>query len=415
MEVTINILLLIFFIFLPPTLSKGERYNVINFGAKPNSETDSSDAISSAWKAACHVATNSLVPPTIYVPKGRYLIGNALVFSGHNCKPILKNKGIILRIEGTLVAPVDYMVLGNAMNWLSFESVAGVTISGGSLDGQGTSLWACKANGNSNCPTGTTNLAFKNSKDIIINGLRSLNSQLFHIVINGCDNVQVQGLKILALGKSPNTDGIHVQQSNNVVIRHSKIGTGDDCVSIGAGTINLMIYNVICGPGHGISIGSLAKNLNEPGVQNVTVADVVFKGTQNGVRIKSWGRPSNGFVKNVLFKGITMNHVQNPIIIDQNYCPNNRDCPGQVSGIKISDIIYEDIHGSSATEVAVKFDCSPKYRCTNIKMANVKLTYKKQLATSSCSNAGGTVTGIVEPTSCIIETTKLKFTGNNSL
>lgn len=155
MEVTINILL-IFFIFLPPTLSKGERYNVINFGAKPNSEKDSSDAISSAWKAACHVATNSLVPPTIYVPKGRYLIGNALVFSGHNCKPILKNKGIILRIEGTLVAPVDYMVLGNAMNWLSFESVAGVTISGGSLDGQGSSLWACKANGNSNCPTGTT-------------------------------------------------------------------------------------------------------------------------------------------------------------------------------------------------------------------------------------------------------------------
>ena len=77
------------------------------------------------------------------------------------------------------------------------------------------------------------------------------------------------------------------------------------------------------------SIGSLGKDLNEPGVQNITVSTAEFTGTQNGVRIKSWGRPSNGFVRNVLFQHITMVNVQNPIIIDQNYCPANR-CPRQV-------------------------------------------------------------------------------------
>ena len=71
-------------------------------------------------------------------------------------------------------------------------------------------------------------------------------------MINGCENVKLQGLRVSASGTSPNTDGIHVQLSHNVMIFHSKIGTGDDCVSVGAGMTDLSIENVVCGPGHGI-------------------------------------------------------------------------------------------------------------------------------------------------------------------
>lgn len=78
------------------------------------------------------------------------------------------------------------------------------------------------------------------------------------------------------------------------------------------------------------SIGSLGKELQELGVQNVTIKTVTFTGSQNGLRIKSWGRPSNGFVRGVLFQHAVMFNVQNPIIIDQNYCPDNKGCPGQV-------------------------------------------------------------------------------------
>ncbi|KAJ8439379.1 hypothetical protein Cgig2_021793 [Carnegiea gigantea] len=406
MEIITTLSLLIFFIFLPPTLTKGERYNIIDFGAKPSSETDSSNALLAAWRAACNVDTSSMVPPTIYVPQGRYLVGSALVFNGRNCKPMNSNKGIVLGIEGTLVAPADYLALGHVITWLSFEYVTGVTIYGGSLDGQGAGLWACKKAyvDKRNCPNGTTTLAFTNSKDITVSGLTSVNSQLYHIVINGCQNVRLQGLRVLASGTSPNTDGIHVQLSRNVMIFNSEIATGDDCVSVGAGMTGLSIENVVCGPGHGISIGSLGKGLDEPGVQNVTVTSVTITNTQNGVRIKSWARPSNGFVRNVLFHKITMNNVQNPIIIDQNYCPKNTGCPAQDSGIKISHVTYQDIQGTSATKVAVKFECSPKYPCTNIRMENIRLRYTGQLAAmSSCVNAGGTVAGIVEPVSCIIE------------
>jgi polygalacturonase len=78
------------------------------------------------------------------------------------------------------------------------------------------------------------------------------------------------------------------------------------------------------------SIGSLAKEMEEAGVENVTVRKAVFVGTQNGLRIKSWARPSNGFVQRVRFLGALMKNVQNPILIDQSYCPHNINCPSQV-------------------------------------------------------------------------------------
>lgn len=70
--------------------------------------------------------------------------------------------------------------------------------------------------------------------------------------------------------------------------------------------------------------------MQEPGVQNVTVKSVTFRNTDNGVRIKTWTRPSNGFVTNVLFQNIVMYNVENPVLIDQDYCPNAKDCPGKV-------------------------------------------------------------------------------------
>ncbi|KAL7176712.1 hypothetical protein ACSBR2_030123 [Camellia fascicularis] len=119
-------------------------YNVLNLGAKPDGKTDSTKSFLSAWALAC----GSAQPSTIYVPPGRYLIGRPTNFGGQ-----CKNNAITIRIDGTLVAPSNYNVLGNAGNWLLFEGVNGVSIVGGVLDGQGASLWACKASGQT-CPDG---------------------------------------------------------------------------------------------------------------------------------------------------------------------------------------------------------------------------------------------------------------------
>lgn len=59
------------------------------------------------------------------------------------------------------------------------------------------------------------------------------------------------------------------------------------------------------------------------------------------------------------------------------------------------------MHGTSATKVAVKFDCSKKYPCRGIKMQDVNLSFKNQLPASAyCVNAAGTTSGVMKPTSC---------------
>ncbi|CAI0470486.1 unnamed protein product [Linum tenue] len=296
----------------PPTSAATRRpqFNVVRFGARPDGRTDSTRAFLTAWTRAC----GSRVRVIMLVPKGRFLVRN-MQFTGP-----CKNRSIFVRILGTIVAPNNIWTTGNSPHWIEFHRVDGVTISGGVLDGKGAALWACKKAGRS-CPNGATN--------VVVSRLTSLNSHMFHMVINFCHNVKLQGVRISAPGNSPNTDGIHVQFSTAVSIVSSKIATGDDCVSIGPGTANMLVDKVTCGPGHGISIGSLGKDVNEQGVQNVTVRSTTFVGTTNGFRIKAWGKPSNGFARNILFQHATMYNVQNPIFIDQRYCPD-RNCADQV-------------------------------------------------------------------------------------
>ncbi|KDP33147.1 hypothetical protein JCGZ_13539 [Jatropha curcas] len=355
-----------------------QSYNVITYGAKPDGRTNSAQAFISAWSQACE----SKEPATIHIPKGKYLL-TKLVFRGP-----CKNNAIVFVIDGTLLAPSDYRIIANAEDWIELEHVSNVSVFGGILDANGSQLWSCKNSGK-NCLSGATSLKFTNSNNILIKGLTSLNSQKIHIVIFECQNVKLQGLNISASGESPNTDGIHVQGSSGVTILNSTIGTGDDCVSVGPATSNLWVQNVVCGPGHGISIGSLGNDLQENGVQNVTITSCTLSGTANGVRIKTWGRRSNSFAGNILFQHILMNNVQNPIVIHQNYCPHH-NCPNQDSGVKISNVTYQDIHGSSATKVAVKLDCSKSNPCNGIKLEGVNLTYKNKPVKASCINTGGT-------------------------
>ncbi|CAI0380746.1 unnamed protein product [Linum tenue] len=194
-------------------------------------KTDSTRAFSEAWKRAC----SDPRPSVVYVPYGKFHLRD-IAFEGP-----CKSNAIVVRIDGTLVAPSDYSVIGNAGNWIRFHKVDGVRISGGILDGQGTRLWSCKLAGK-DCPVGTTN-----SKNVVIDRLSSVNSQKFQIAITDSQNVKLQRVTVTAPGSSPNTDGIHVERSSLVWILNSTISTGDDCISMGPGARNVWIERVASG------------------------------------------------------------------------------------------------------------------------------------------------------------------------
>lgn len=69
--------------------------------------------------------------------------------------------------------------------------------------------------------------------------------------------------------------------------------------------------------------------------------------------------------------------------------------------MKISNVKYEDIHGTSATPVALRLQCSKDYPCSGIRLEDVVLTYNGQPSIASCSNAAGTASGVLNPTSCL--------------
>ena len=176
--------------------------------------------------------------------------------------------------------------------------------------------WPCFTNP----PDPMQTLRFDFVTNARIHHVRSMNSKNNHIVLFGCENVNMSHIRISAPADSPNTDGIKIGSSHRIGISRSTIGTGDDCIAMLSGTKDVHISNVVCGPGHGISIGSLGKN-NGDDVDGVVVQNCTFRGTSDGVRIKTWAAPSLGTASNFIFQDIFMDQVGNPIILDQEYCP----------------------------------------------------------------------------------------------
>jgi len=173
------------------------------------------------------------------------------------------------------------------------------------------------------------NIRFDFVTNSIVSDIQLKDSKFFHINLLKCKNLEFQHVTITAPEDSPNTDGIHIGRSSQINITNANIGTGDDCISIGDGTQDITIKQVTCGPGHGISIGSLGRYQNEQPVSGIRVIGATLSNTENGVRIKTWPASPPGIASDIHFENIIMNNVANPIIIDQNYYPNNQ-CSNQV-------------------------------------------------------------------------------------
>lgn len=213
-----------------------------------------------------------------------------------------------------------------------------------------------------------------------------------HVHFEKLRSAIITNITIDAPGESPNTDGIHLSGSRDVVVDHCQIGTGDDCISIVDGCSYLNISNIICGPGHGVSIGSLGKHGANDDVENVVVSDVHFISSTNGARIKTW-QGGKGYARNILFQRIRTENSYNPVIIDQFYC-DKENCTEHESAVQVSNITFRDIHGTSQGRYAVKLDCSATVPCTGIVLEDINIhsNYKNQ-AKAYTSNVHGIVRG----------------------
>ena len=143
-------------------------------------------------------------------------------------------------------------------------------------------------------------------------------------------------------------------RSSQITITNANIGTSDDCISIGDGNQDVSTNQVTCGLGHGISIGSLGKYKNEQPVSGIRVTGATLSNTNNGARIKTCPSSHSKVASNIHFEDIVMKNVGNPIIIDQNYCPNNQ-CSNKVI-INITNIYTNfDVKGKKKCKTHYKY------------------------------------------------------------
>ncbi|GLJ05384.1 hypothetical protein SUGI_0017230 [Cryptomeria japonica] len=351
--------------------------DVRSFGAKGNGVTDDTNAFKAAWQAVCSKASS-----TLHVPAAHSFLVGPITFSGP-CK-----SKIIFELYGTIIAHLNPKSgPANLWVWIDFSKLNGITVVGnGVIDGQGAPWWKLSQYddmgsddyGDSLLSVKPTALRFFGSFYVTVQGITIKNSPQFHLKFETCTSVKVAGVTISSPGNSPNTDGIHVQETSDVEIHHSSIACGDDCVSIQTGSSGIRVHNINCGPGHGISIGGLGKDRSKACVSNVSVYDSNIQDASNGVRIKTW-QGGVGSVKGVTFSNIQVSNVRIPIDINQFYC-DKTTCRNQSSAVFITGVTYQKIIGTYVDK-PIYVACSNDVPCTDLKMIDINLkpavTYHK--------------------------------------
>ncbi|KAK7303752.1 hypothetical protein RJT34_14666 [Clitoria ternatea] len=377
-------------------LAPGEKvHNVMSFGAKADGKFDCTQAFMDGWRAVCHSKQRS----RLLIPAGKFVV-SSMFFAGPCEAPL----PITIQVVGTVVATTDISEYVNG-EWLIFQNVVGLKLlGGGTFDGMGKKAWQftenCKADPTDQCIRSPSSLYFNKVHDALIQNIKSVNPKGFHVFVTNSANVRVRLLKISAPDASPNTDGIHISHSINVKLSKNVVETGDDCVSIIQGATNVTINKLTCGPGHGISIGSIGKYLDEIPVRDVRVKNCTLSGTSNGLRIKTWPARNPGEVTDIHYSDIIMENVKNPIIIDQEYNCDPANCQKKPSLVKVSNVGFSNVRGTTISPIAVDLRCSKQFPCKNVRLDNINLKFGLKPATSRCSNVKPIYGGLQSPAAC---------------
>ncbi|KAI0494937.1 hypothetical protein KFK09_025083 [Dendrobium nobile] len=368
-------------------------YNVMAYGARGDGKTDDTKAFLNAWKAACADPRN---PYFVVTGKGgkNYLLSK-IIFEGP-CSSSLK-----FLISGGLVAP-NRLWTNQIDTWIVFKNIPKITVLGnGLIDGKGSIWWDCLSK--NQCRDAPYIMEFMGCDYLRVKNLNLKDSPGKHLVVYKSDYVTLSGLKITSPEDSPNTDGILISDSQHGTISYSTIGVGDDCIAIGPRSYDINVSHITCGPGHGISIGSLGKNGVEDNVEGIHISNSHIFNTLTGIRIKTW-QGGAGHAKSISYENINFTSVKaGVIVIDQYYCPE-LNCPNKTGNVAISEVSYLGLQGSSVSDVAIKLACSSSMPCRGITMSEVSFTPQQAniRLQSYCINAQGSASGHVTPqTPCL--------------
>lgn len=250
----------------------------------------------------------------------------------------------------------------------------------GTIDGSGAMFWMWSDKAARRYPPGRLIvprpmlIVLSGVKRLHIDGVTLTNSPMFHLVPEG-EDITIENIRVVAPSDSPNTDAMD-PRGQRIVIRNCEIDTGDDNVALHSGSRDVLIENLTCLHGHGISIGSPTRN----GLSHVIVRHCTFDGTDNGLRIKSY-RGNGGEVHDIWYSDIVMKNVRRPFDINMRYNGNAGLAtdvgPREATPEQKQDIPnFHDIHISNLTvtrsPLAGRIVGLPEQPANNITFTNCK-------------------------------------------
>ena len=238
---------------------------------------------------------------------------------------------LLASVDRSDFKPVTLMRQPSVEPFLHILNADNVTVHGGGLiDGRGQVWWDYVNGVKDSGVLGTDHprpmgMFIDHSKHVTVENITFQNAGFWQIVPYYSDYLVFRNLKVMAPQRgAPNTDGLDPFSSSHITIDHYFSSVGDDNIAIKSGAINspgpdapstdISITDCQFEAGHGLSIGSEVAG----GVQHVHAERISFKGTDQGIRVKS-NRDRGNDISDLSFKDITMDHVRTSILISEYY------------------------------------------------------------------------------------------------
>ncbi|CAM8949138.1 unnamed protein product [Rhodiola kirilowii] len=353
-------------------------FDVTSYGAKGDGITNDAPAFLKAWKDVCSSKENH---PVLLIPARKSFVLSSIEFIGP-CAAL----SVGVSVSGNvLLSSTNKMDWKTCHDWISFTEIANLEVHGsGIIDGNGAKWWKDELS----CGKRPTNFALNRCINASLRGIHSKDSARNHISVAHCKGVTISHITITAPADSPNTDGIDISSSTHVTVTDSHIGSGDDCIAINNHCNNINITKIVCGPGHGISVGSLGKGGEVAEVEDIYVHNCTLVGTANGARVKTW-KVGKGYARRITYSDIILKNVRRPIIIDQTYV--NRYQKPRGSSVAISDVKFLKFEGTCQKNDAITLKCNDLGPgCIDIEISDVTITSAtRSPVKATCQNAHG--------------------------
>ncbi|KAL2263596.1 hypothetical protein VTK26DRAFT_6063 [Humicola hyalothermophila] len=247
--------------------------------------------------------------------------------------------------------------------------------------------WIDLAGGQANLDGRPISLTIWYGTNILVDGIIWRMAQFWHTFVAHSQNVTMTNLDMDTYSQnsqsSVNTDGTNTWNSRDIVIKNWTVRSGDDCIGVKGNSTNVFVSNVTCYESGAMVIGSVGSNQWQPDyVENIVFENIRANHSSNVAWIKTY--PGTGYVRNVTFRNMEFSDVNQPIYVTSCiYSYQNCDS----SRLKISDIRWENITGTSRYNVAAGMHCSAAAPCENFSFSGIDIRPKDGgTAKVLCSN-----------------------------